>query len=58
MAEFAGKMPVDKLAEWREQKLLADLLSELYPPLAPDAPELTHGLDEADWWPESDDGTG
>ena len=49
-------MPVDKLAERRAQFLAAELLRELYPPLAANAAELIEGIDEASWWPEPDDG--
>ncbi len=57
-------MPVHKAVEKSrmkcEQQRAAELERELYPPLPADAPELTHGLDEAedleDWKPE--DGTG
>lgn len=56
MTDPTGKMPVDKLAELRAKYLAADLLRELYPPLDPNAAELIEGIDEADWWPEPDDG--
>ena len=56
MSDPAGKMPVDKLAERRQQFLIAELLRELYPPLAPHAAELIEGIDEASWWPEADEG--
>jgi len=56
VSDPAGKIAVEKAVDKCQQKRAQQLLDELYPPLAPDAPELINGIDEADdlvdWEPE------